>query len=407
MRNLRKLILSFLLGWWLLSPWKAQAQLIISEVLPNPPTGQDEFVELYNNSSMLTDLNSWKLDDVLNGGVEPPKALSGLIEPNQYLAVYFSRATFNNDGDEVNLLDPAGNNVIKLTYPDAVSKKGFSYSLVNNEWVWTETPTPNQPSQAPQPQSQPQTQATSSVSESPPVTAVSETKPDQLSGVFLTEILPNPKGSDASAEFIELYNSNGYSINIGGWQLDDATGGSHPYTVPKDTILAPLSYLVFYAEDTRIALNNDGDQARLFLPSGNIADTVTYQDTALEGIALAKTSQGIWGWTKSPTPGQLNIFEQPINESTLPNQSTATPPPKIESEIQPSQKTAAAVLAESENRVRQDNNPQPEQPTPLQPKPLSEPQPRPIIGFGTALIISLVLAVLAVIIKGAILIRKR
>lgn len=108
------------------------AQLIITEVLPNPQTGGDEFVEIHNSGSETINLEGWQLDDILTGG-RKPKSLSGTINPNQYLAVYFNISTFNNDKDEVNLLDTSGQ-VINNTYYQNPTR-GFSYSLINSEWV--------------------------------------------------------------------------------------------------------------------------------------------------------------------------------------------------------------------------------------------------------------------------------
>ena len=290
MMKFKLITFSFLIAISLFFISSASAQLIITEVLPNPQTGEDEFVEIHNSGSETINLEGWQLDDILTGG-RNPKSLSGAINPNQYLAVYFSISTFNNDEDEVNLLDTSGQVINNISYQNPT--RGFSYSLINNEWVWTENPTPNQANQITQTDMDQEVQ----LEESPNNTQESQQtiqttateEPDQFNGIYLNEALPNPTGSDSTLEFIELYNSNGYSVELGDWQLDDGAGGSHPYTIPKQTIIPPLNYLVFYAEDTKIALNNNGDEIRLFIPSNQLADSIIYQDKALEGIAFAKT----------------------------------------------------------------------------------------------------------------------
>jgi len=100
----------------------------------------------------------------------------------------------------------------------------------------------------------------------------------------ITEILPNPKGTDTNNEFIEITNfpDNNFAnnkINLKGFTLDDGEKGSKPYKFTEDTIIQPNESKAFYNFQTKIALNNTTDSARLFDTSGTLIDELKYDKT--------------------------------------------------------------------------------------------------------------------------------
>ncbi|MBI1961461.1 MAG: lamin tail domain-containing protein [Parcubacteria group bacterium] len=121
--------------------------------------------------------------------------------------------------------------------------------------------------------------------------------------IFITEIFPNPAGTD-DAEWIELYNPNAFGIILDNWTVDDEDGGSRPYTIKGRTIGAQ-SYLALGKEETALTLNNTSDEARLFDASNTLIDSVRYDD-AIEAQSYAKTDDELWLWTANATPGEPN-----------------------------------------------------------------------------------------------------
>ena len=128
----------------LLCSFSTTAQVIINEVLADPPPGvdvngdgtasttQDEFVELYNNAGVELDLSAWTLAD---GNSVRHTIPSGTLVPDQGTLVVFSGGTptgtfgnslvqtastgalgLNNGGDELTLADATGNVVATLSY---------------------------------------------------------------------------------------------------------------------------------------------------------------------------------------------------------------------------------------------------------------------------------------------------
>ena len=107
------------------------------------------------------------------------------------------------------------------------------------------------------------------------------------SSVVINEIHYDPPDKTQRAEFIELYNNTNASIDLSGWQLDDAV----EYAIPSGTVLPAQSYLVV-AEDPDTAdaafgiqsigpwkgtLRNSGERILLRNEVGTVIDEVDYQ----------------------------------------------------------------------------------------------------------------------------------
>lgn len=145
-------------------------------------------------------------------------------------------------------------------------------------------------------------------------------------GIFISEFLPSPEGADEENEWIEIANDSDLIADISDFQIGD--GSDAVFKIPKNTFIAPKSFLVFARKATKISLNNDDDKIVLYYPRGEIADSVEYKDGAKEGFSAARTSSGGFLWTKNLTPGTANIF---LSEGGL-KSGTASPAQKIVSE---------------------------------------------------------------------------
>jgi len=138
------------------------------------------------------------------------------------------------------------------------------------------------------------------------------------SDIIINEILPNPKGSDTEKEFIEIYNKGNQNVDLNDWQLDDEDGGSKPYII-KDKVIAAGQYLVFYRNETGLALNNNSDSVRLIHPDGKVTSETNYSESAKEGIAYARDTDNSWKWTTTPTPGAANKITVPKEDDSKKN----------------------------------------------------------------------------------------
>ena len=101
-------------------------------------------------------------------------------------------------------------------------------------------------------------------------------------GVFINEIMPNPKGPDETDEWIEIYNSNNTDVDLSDWQLQDTIGTITTYTIPKTTKILGNGFLVFKRPETKIMLNNDQDGLNLFSPDGKIVSSLNFTSAPLD-----------------------------------------------------------------------------------------------------------------------------
>jgi len=134
--------------------------IFINEAMVNPETGNNEWVELYNNNDFSVSLTNWFIDDLENAG-STPKAFSLEIPSKNYHVFNLSSSIFNNDGDSVRLLDFNKSLKDSFEYDSSTQGKTWgridinndnfclqepSYEFVNNPCLNPTTPqTPTQP----------------------------------------------------------------------------------------------------------------------------------------------------------------------------------------------------------------------------------------------------------------------
>lgn len=131
-------------------------------------------------------------------------------------------------------------------------------------------------------------------------------------GVYINEILPNPQGNDSTDEWIEIFNSNNYEIDLSGWKIEDIEGAKTTYNFSMGTKILSNGYLVFKRPETKITLNNSTDGLNLFWPDGKIIDSVNY-NSAPKNQSYNKTALS-WQWSLNLTPNSANkILRQDLN----------------------------------------------------------------------------------------------
>jgi len=131
-------------------------------------------------------------------------------------------------------------------------------------------------------------------------------------GVFINEILPNPDGADETNEWIELYNSNNFEVDLSGWKINDTMGTITNYTFSKNTRISSNGFLLLKRTETKITLNNDEDKLDFFTPAEKNIDSATYTSAPLNQ-SYNKTSSSLpaqagWQWSTTLTPGAANTI---------------------------------------------------------------------------------------------------
>lgn len=143
-----------------------------------------------------------------------------------------------------------------------------------SEWAWTTDPTPG---------------ASNIIVDEEGENVEEYTDGTLSNDIILSEIMPNPEGTDTDFEWIEIYNTGTQNVDLGNWMLDDAEEGSDPYTFPAGTLIEAQDFLVIYRSESDISLNNDTDEVRLFDYENNLKDSVSY-GSAPEGQSYARIS---------------------------------------------------------------------------------------------------------------------
>ncbi len=189
----------------------------------------------------------------------------------------------------------------------------------------------------------PETQATGG---SQPIDAPTDSANSTASQPIVTELLPNPGSplTDASDEFIEIYNPNQSSIDLKNYAIEVGTTTLHSFVFSETTVVPAQSYRAFYSSDTKLSLTNSGGQARLRDATGAMVSETAVYGTAVDNVSWT-LSNGLWQWSTTPTPNIANVLttsppKDPSKTSANTSQ-TATPITKKLTSTKTTSKTAS------------------------------------------------------------------
>ena len=311
-KRMRRDIFFFLLFFFLPQAATAGNPVIISEVHITGGQGKsdDDFVELHNPNEAAADISGFRLRSRNSKGTENSIKVfdaGSCVPPGGYFLWANSKGVF------APLADTATGATLSSDYARllcAPEKSGgalvdslawgkdaplpnplANQSLVRNretlDWSLSSTPTPAGSSGCP-----------------PEDPEDIPSAPQDVSGIRINEILPDPEGDEGSQEFIELYSASEAPLDLSGFTLKDASK-TGKYVFPSGSVLEPGRYLVIWRKDFSFALNNSNETVLLSDPAGNPIDRMAYTKTRA-GVSL-NFLDGSWrGGT--PTPGAPNRY---------------------------------------------------------------------------------------------------
>lgn len=141
--------------------------------------------------------------------------------------------------------------------------------------------------------------------------------------VVINEVLSHSHAGQP--DWIELYNSSGVPVDIGGWYLSDDGNELQKYRITEDTVIPTDGYLVFYEDETfgeastdanrlaPFALSENGESVYLYGPGEGLF--LDYLEDEAFGPSLTGVSRGRYEKStntqnfvplKTPTPGAVN-----------------------------------------------------------------------------------------------------
>ncbi|HVK09061.1 MAG TPA: lamin tail domain-containing protein, partial [Gemmataceae bacterium] len=178
--------------------------------------------------------------------------------------------------------------------------------------------------------------------------AVATTGPAQAgrAAVVVNELFYNAPDDLDDLQWVEVYNTAGAPVDLGGWTLDDGK----VFTFPAETTLGGHSYLVVALSPDRFAkaysgtalgpfkrpLKRGGEKLALKDAAGKVVDTVRYKDRApwpvspdgysasLERICPTAAGDAADNWAGSPLPPTPKPAGTPGKANA--NHSAALPP---------------------------------------------------------------------------------
>lgn len=148
------------------------------------------------------------------------------------------------------------------------------------------------------------------------VIALSTGEGGRIYPVYITEVLASntsfPNEDGRCSDYIELYNSADYPVDLTGFQLGDVAGSSR-YVFPYGTVIPAKSYLVIYCDSTAEEATyapfgisrSGGENFYLIATNGAIADSMTTLPTDLNQ-AMILGEDGQWTISDDATPGKAN-----------------------------------------------------------------------------------------------------
>jgi hypothetical protein len=147
-----------------------------------------------------------------------------------------------------------------------------------------------------------------------------------LGSVVINELLANSQGS--GVDWIELHNTTGQAINIGGWYLSDDANDLTKYKIGAGTSLPANGYIVFYEDrhfgnksdpgcKVPFALSSNGETVYLHSGSAGVLTGYSEQekfDASEAGVTLGRyeKSGGTYNFValSTATPGAANAAPQ-------------------------------------------------------------------------------------------------
>jgi DNA/RNA endonuclease YhcR with UshA esterase domain len=298
--------------------------VVINEFVADPSDGEVEFVELYNKRLEDVSIVAWTLTDASGAQTILNSTMSG-GGAKKYFIIEKPKGNLNNSGDLIilkqgdTIIDYVaygnwqdGNtddNAPTASDPQSVARKGDGFNTFNNQndFAITQTITKGAANVITD-------IATDGDAETRSASSL-QTNYDYSTDIIISEIFPNPAGSDSENEFIELFNNGTQDVNLDGWILSDGTNRKYEVRSEKleDISIQSQSYFVLYRKDSDIALNNTNDEVKLYQPLQDEPLQIVKYEKSVEdwsySLENATSTPLRYVWSETVTPGETNKIQ--------------------------------------------------------------------------------------------------
>ncbi len=260
----------------------------INEVFANPEKTdrKNEWVELYNSKEEAVKLKNWQLKDLTG----QHNFSSEIIGAKEFLIIY-PKIILNNGYEELTLTDNQGKIISQTEYEEAPEGKSWSWDELKEEYAWTSVVTPGKKNKIEK-----------------ETTAVSSDEPSDYSGLIVfSELMPNPKGKDNGAEWLELFNNGKTEINLNHWKIKNQRGNE----IQLKGKIKGQDWFLVKIKEPGFSLNNQEEKLQLMDGQNKMVAEVSYTTYAKSAMSYSQDEMGDWQWSRFATPGKKNRVNRP------------------------------------------------------------------------------------------------
>jgi hypothetical protein len=267
----------------------------------------DDWIEIYNGNDFEVNIGGYYITDSIGDmtkfRIPADQPDSTTIAPGGYLILWADKQPeqgirhldirLSGSGEQLALVNPEGTEYIdSVSFPDQY--KHFSYSRMSSTGAWKFLP---------------------------PTPAGMNLLPE-MDGITINEFsASNTSFEDANgncSDWIELYNSYEYPLNIGGLYISDSIGNTTKYRIPSHspglTTIEAKGYYLLFADNKKVdeinhvnfKLSRDGEELVLIhYDQETILDSISYSEQYRNSSLSRLTDRDLWH-AICPSPGASN-----------------------------------------------------------------------------------------------------
>ncbi len=137
--------------------------------------------------------------------------------------------------------------------------------------------------------------------------------------IHLTELCPNPDGTDTDREWVRIRNDDTKRIDLSGWIIASATDKTKlvNHVILTDRSIDPGEEITLTRADSRFTLPNERAVIELRRPDGKAVQTIEYfQDGgAMENAVFTEIDNSVWAWSVPETGTDIPMLSATDDET--------------------------------------------------------------------------------------------